>query len=192
MSGSKIIIPYQEHTCIVETYIAFSSILSNDTGVAFTDTDKKTCLFQMRNIETNMSIFYVTSVSCPFAFPTGCLLLLNMILCLIAVSCNVHFIQLQLFVSTCRLFELTSCSESKFDMSLLMRKPTICICENKDADQLCSNCTADQLLCFRHTDSTIPLLLISKVLRCDCTAWFVSDLVGNTNCLFSHAQAHIL
>ena len=24
-----------------------------------------------------------------------------------------------------------------------------CICENKGADQLCSNCTADQRLCFR-------------------------------------------
>ena len=37
--------------------------------------------------------------------------------------------------------------------SLPMKKPTICICENKDADQH---------LCFRHTDSTIPLLTISK------------------------------
>ena len=44
-----------------------------------------------------------------------------------------------------------------------MRKPTICICKNKDADQLCSNCTADQCLCFRRTDSTIIPLLISKV-----------------------------
>ena len=83
-----------------------------------------------------------------------------------------------------------------------MRKATICICENKDADQLCNNCTADQLcsnctadqrLCFRHTDSTIPLILIQsfKLLAkfCDCTAWFVSDLVGNPNCWFSHAQA---
>ena len=30
--------------------------------------------------------------------------------------------------------------------------------QNKDADQLCRNCTADQRLCFRYTDSTIPLL----------------------------------
>ena len=30
--------------------------------------------------------------------------------------------------------------------------------ENKVADQLCSNCTADQHLCFRYTGSTIPLL----------------------------------
>ena len=50
-----------------------------------------------------------------------------------------------------------------YDMSLRLRKPTICICENQDADQLCSYCTADQCLCFRHTDSTIPLLLILKV-----------------------------
>ena len=39
------------------------------------------------------------------------------------------------------------------------------ICENKDADQLCSNCTADQRLCFRHKDTTIPLLLMSKFSR---------------------------
>ena len=35
-----------------------------------------------------------------------------------------------------------------------MRKPTFCICENKDAD----NREADQRLCFRYIDSTIPLL----------------------------------
>ena len=39
-----------------------------------------------------------------------------------------------------------------------MRKPTFCICENKDEDQLCGIRTADQRLCFRYTDSTIPLL----------------------------------
>ena len=44
-----------------------------------------------------------------------------------------------------------------------MRKPTICICENKGAVRLRSNCEADQRLCFRNSDSTIPLLLISKV-----------------------------
>ena len=45
-----------------------------------------------------------------------------------------------------------------------MRKPDFCICENKDADQLCRNHEADQRLCFRNTDSTIPLLPISKIL----------------------------
>ena len=44
-------------------------------------------------------------------------------------------------------------------MSHLMRKPTICICENKDADQLCGYREADQCLCFRYMDSTLPLLL---------------------------------
>ena len=40
----------------------------------------------------------------------------------------------------------------------VMRKPDFCLCENKDTDQLCSNCTADQRLCFRYLDSTIPPL----------------------------------
>ena len=44
-----------------------------------------------------------------------------------------------------------------------MGKPTICICENKGADQLRSNCEADQHLCFRYTDSTVPLLSKSKI-----------------------------
>ena len=44
-----------------------------------------------------------------------------------------------------------------------MRKPKICICETKGADQLCSNCTADQRLCFHYTDSTISLLLKSEI-----------------------------
>ena len=47
--------------------------------------------------------------------------------------------------------------------SHVMRKPTICICENKDADQLRGNREADQRLCFRYLDSTIPLLPKSKI-----------------------------
>ena len=39
-----------------------------------------------------------------------------------------------------------------------MRKTGFCICENKDADQLSCNREADQRLCFRYIDSTIPLL----------------------------------
>ena len=52
---------------------------------------------------------------------------------------------------------------TEMKMSGIMRKPTICTCENKDADQLCSNCEADQRLCFRYTDSIIPLLSKSKI-----------------------------
>ena len=48
-------------------------------------------------------------------------------------------------------------------MSLRMRKPTICICENKDGDQIRGHREADQRLCFRHMDSAIPLLLKYKI-----------------------------
>ena len=44
-----------------------------------------------------------------------------------------------------------------------MRKPAFCICENKDADQLRGNREADQRLCFRYTDSTLPLLPKSEI-----------------------------
>ena len=49
------------------------------------------------------------------------------------------------------------------NMSGVMRKPTFCICENKDADQLRGKREADQRLCFRYLDSTIPLLAKSKI-----------------------------
>ena len=39
-----------------------------------------------------------------------------------------------------------------------MRKPDFCICESKDADQLCGNRATDQRLSFRCMDRTIPLL----------------------------------
>ena len=44
-----------------------------------------------------------------------------------------------------------------------MRKPTICICENKDADQLRCYREADQHLCFRDSDSTLPRLHKSEI-----------------------------
>ena len=40
-------------------------------------------------------------------------------------------------------------------MSLVVRNPGFCICENKDADQLRGNRESDQRLCFRYPDSTI-------------------------------------
>ena len=82
-------------------------------------------------------------------------------------------------------------------MSLVVRKPAFCICENKDADQLRGNREADQHLCFSLMDSTIPLLLKSKKIKplaifCGCTARFVSDLVGNPEDRFSHNEAHMI
>ena len=44
-----------------------------------------------------------------------------------------------------------------------MGKPTICIGGYKDADQLRGNREADQRLCFRYSDSIIPLLLKSEI-----------------------------
>ena len=75
-----------------------------------------------------------------------------------------------------------------------MRKMAFCICENKDADQLRGNREADQRLCFRYMDSTIPLLSKSKFQAsshpCGSTACFMSDLVGNPEDA-SHNQAQI-
>ena len=76
------------------------------------------------------------------------------------------------FSSLCGLFfnNINFCCEKVISdyritiyMSRLMGKPTICIGENKDADQLRGNREADQRLCFRYSDSTIPPLLNSKI-----------------------------
>ena len=61
-------------------------------------------------------------------------------------------------------------------MSSVVRKPAFCIGENKDADQLRGYREADQRLCFRYTDNTIPLLSKSENFKllsifCGCTAW---------------------
>ena len=50
-----------------------------------------------------------------------------------------------------------------YHLSRVVRKRAFCICENKDADQLCGDREADQRLCFRYTDSTIPLLPKSEI-----------------------------
>ena len=80
-----------------------------------------------------------------------------------------------------------------------MRNPAFCICKNKGADQLCGNpadqlCgnrAADQRLCFRNIDSTIPLLLKSKIF-CGCTAQSGLDLVGNSEDRFPHDTAQLV
>ena len=57
----------------------------------------------------------------------------------------------------------TFSENTKNKMSRVVRKPTFCICENKDADLLRGNREADQGLCFRYTDSSIPLLPKSEI-----------------------------
>ena len=53
---------------------------------------------------------------------------------------------------------MVKAEEIKKYLCRVLRKPAFCICENKDADQLRGNREADQRLCFRYIDSTIPLL----------------------------------
>ena len=74
------------------------------------------------------------------------------------------------------------------DLSRRMVKLTIYICENKGTDQLRSNCEADQRLCFRYTDSTIPLLSKSEISSLQpyyvtvqpglCRTWSETQIVG--------------
>ena len=72
-----------------------------------------------------------------------------------------------------------------------MRKPTTCIGENKGADY----CEADQRLCFRYTDSTIPLLSKSKISSLLPSSVRVQPglcrICSETTLLFSHEEAHI-
>ena len=83
-------------------------------------------------------------------------------------------------------------------LSRHVEKPTICIGENKGADQLRSNCEADQRLCFRYTDSTIPLFSTlnpkfqaSSMLLCLYSLICVRP-VRKPHCWFSHKAAHLL
>ena len=68
-----------------------------------------------------------------------------------------------------------------------MRKPTICICENKDTDQ-------HQRLCFHYTDSTISLLLKYKISSFEPSSVLVKLCVRpvrKPHCWFSHEVAHL-
>ena len=56
------------------------------------------------------------------------------------------------------------CTRPRYQVSVYRTiGPLVCICENKDADQLRGNSEADQRLCFRQTDRTIPLLPKSEI-----------------------------
>ena len=98
----------------------------------------------------------------------------------------------------CMGFEcMTFCWMTRLEyLSCIMRKPTFCICENKDADQLRGNREADQCLCFRYIDSTILLLSKSGIL----SLWQNSVAVqpglcqtrSETTTFFSHYAAHLL
>ena len=78
-----------------------------------------------------------------------------------------------------------------------MKKLNFCQCENKGADQPCSNCMADLRLCFRFMHGRVCCLLNSEIggflssFFCDCTDWLVSNQVGTPKDLFSRVVAFI-
>ena len=77
-----------------------------------------------------------------------------------------------------------------------MRKAAFYICENKDADHLRGNREADQRLCFRYIDSTIPLCLNPKF-QASIHILSLYSLVRiepgrKPERLFCHVAAHLL
>ena len=78
------------------------------------------------------------------------------------------------------------CSVQVHNMNLIMREPGFCIiCENKDTDQLRSNCAAD------FATKILQRYFISPKFQASChLLWlYVSDLVGNPEDRFSHNEA---
>ena len=83
------------------------------------------------------------------------------------------------------------------NMSRVVRKPDKCICENKDADQLRGNSEADQRLCFRYIDSTIPLVPKYEISILQPSSVVVQPGLCRTwsetpEDRFSHNEAHIM
>ena len=86
----------------------------------------------------------------------------------------------------CLIFKVAA--KMLYKMSRHVDKQTICICENKDTDQLRGNREADQRLCFRYTDSAIPLKSKSKISSFQpssmtvqaslCQTWWGTQIVG--------------
>ena len=80
---------------------------------------------------------------------------------------------------------------SDMQMSRVMRKPTFCICKNKDADQLRGNREADQRLCFRYIVQALYSLNQNfKPLAIFCGLVCVGP-GRKPECWFSHDAAQI-
>ena len=80
-----------------------------------------------------------------------------------------------------------------------MRKPGFCICENKEADQLCGNREADHRLCFRYIDRQIVqslFFLNTKFQASSHLVWLYSLVCmgpgRKPEDRFSHNEAHIM
>ena len=77
-----------------------------------------------------------------------------------------------------------------------MGKPTVCIGENKDADQLRGNREADQRLCFRYSDSTLFLFYLTPKFQTSSSflCLYRPVCVGpgrKPHCWFSHEAAQL-
>ena len=94
-------------------------------------------------------------------------------------SCLVTAFQILMIMS----IAVTRPAQLWLHVSRLMGKPATCLGENKDADQLRGNREADQRLCFRYSDSTIPLLCLYRPV---CVG-----PVRKPHCWFSHEAAHV-
>ena len=73
-----------------------------------------------------------------------------------------------------------------------MRKSTICLGENKDADQLHGKREAGQRLHFRYSESTIPLLLKSEISSSVAVQPDLCRTSSKPHCWFSDEVAHLL
>ena len=158
----------------------------------------RTVCFDAYNIQTymyrHMHILYCIFMSSTTHLPNE-----SGIVMLILKLSLIYIVKLLSFSLFCVMLCLISVQfiECTYHLSRVMRKLDFCLGEKRAQNQLRSNCKADQRLRFRYTDSTIPLLPkfeISSVLSifCRCTGWFLSDLVGNPDCLFCHARAHFV
>ena len=78
------------------------------------------------------------------------------------ISLSIHLVN---DVGAFKILKITKYSQKpSFILECIVRKPAFCMCENKGADQLYDNRTADHRLCFRYINSTIPLLPKSEIL----------------------------
>ena len=69
-----------------------------------------------------------------------------------------------------------SSSQTKNEPHREKKTTDFCLCENKVADQLRSNCEADQRLCFRYTDGTVlPKIFSAKnsIFALECITIFI-------------------
>ena len=66
--------------------------------------------------------------------------------------------------------------DSMVYMSLVMRKPAFCICENKDADQLRGDREADQRLCIRFLKVQYLYFLNTKFQASSHLLWLYSQV----------------